>query len=963
GVTYPNSRVVTYAYDAAGNRTQVTDNGVSAAYAANTLNQYSSAGAAVFGYDLDGNLTNRTESATNTIYTYDSENRLIGVATPADIWTYTYDAFGNRIAAAHNGQTTRYVIDPTRLGNVAAEYDGGGSLIARYEHGFGLLARSDAAGSPAYYTFSAIGHTTELTDPSGAVANAYAYDPFGLSLAKTETIPNPFEFVGEFGVMNEGNGLEFMRARFHVPKTGRFLQPDPNNIGGGLNMYTYARNNPSMYVDVLGAKPKQEQWWVQKDPPYPLERETTGRNDPVLDVIKIGKGIWDVYDIIKDWRKIFEPFDPIDYLIDPPPLAEEDYTWDPKHKLFTNGDDILPIDPFDIDPMYQHDRQNSQIFRSRDPNDKLGPSGYGSAAYLPADGTLAYQIRFENQSSATAPAERVTVSDSLDPNLDLSTFELTEIAFANQVLAVPAGLNHYEKRLAFTVTNQTLIPLGDATAFALTPPSTNAILVEVDANLDVPTRQLTLTLTTLDPLTDWYPENPLLGFLYPNDAAGRGDGSISYLVRPQANLTTGATITNRASIVFDYNDPIITPLVLNTIDSGAPNSAVSALPAEAGPVILVQWSGQDDSSGSGLATFDVYATENGTNEFRWLENTTATSAWFPGVLGSTYAFYSIARDNVGNAESRPAALDAITFVPTNAPVLNLISNHFANVGDVLAITNMVTGTPIGSYLFTLGAPAPFGAAINRTNGILRWTPNCAQASRTHLITVWVTDTGNSYLRDAKTFEVTTRECLVPQLGRLVLRAGDSGRIPVNLISSVALTGLTMTIEAPPDRVTLLSLESIVPEICGSSILALSNDLQQLTFTTCSNQFLTGTQQIAWLYFSTVTAQSSAFVKLALDNIVGLQPDGTAARNFAAQSGRLVIIAHEPLLESSLSLTGQRNLILYAPHGSTNIIESTLSLANPIDWQPAWEWTMTNLFQFFEDIGAHQQSIFYRTKTK
>ena len=98
------------------------------------------------------------------------------------------------------------------------------------------------------------------------------------------------------------------------------------------------------------------------------------------------------------------------------------------------------------------------VFRSRDPNDKLGPSGYGSAGYLPAGGVMAYQIRFENQPSATAPAQRVTVTDTLDPNLDLSTFELTEIAFANQTLALPAGLNHYETRLAFTVTNQTLIP-------------------------------------------------------------------------------------------------------------------------------------------------------------------------------------------------------------------------------------------------------------------------------------------------------------------------------------------------------------------------------------------------------------------------------------------------------------------------------------------------------------------------
>src|SRR5205814_1683962 len=157
-------------------------------------------------------------------------------------WIYTYDAFGNRIATTHNGQTTRYVIDPTGLGNVAAEYDGSGSLTARCEHGFGLLARNDAANNSAWYTFSAIGHTSELTDSAAAVANAYAYDPFGLSLGKTETIPNPFEFVGEFGVINDGNGLSFMRARRYNPTIGRFVQPDPIGLVGGFNLYNYGEN-------------------------------------------------------------------------------------------------------------------------------------------------------------------------------------------------------------------------------------------------------------------------------------------------------------------------------------------------------------------------------------------------------------------------------------------------------------------------------------------------------------------------------------------------------------------------------------------------------------------------------------------------------------------------------------------------------------------------------------------------
>ena len=123
-----------------------------------------------FDYTYDGNMTAKTEGGVTTAYTYDVENRLIGVSTPTDTWTYTYDAFGDRIASTHNSVTTHYVVDPWGLGDVAAEYDGTGALIARYDHGFGLLSRTDASSNPAYYTFDAIGNTRELTGNTGSPA-------------------------------------------------------------------------------------------------------------------------------------------------------------------------------------------------------------------------------------------------------------------------------------------------------------------------------------------------------------------------------------------------------------------------------------------------------------------------------------------------------------------------------------------------------------------------------------------------------------------------------------------------------------------------------------------------------------------------------------------------------------------------------------------------------------------------
>jgi RHS repeat-associated protein len=712
-VTYPNSRVVNYAYDAAGNRTQVTDNGAPTAYSANPLNQYTSVGGTNYQFDPDGNLTNQFPTlnpALSTTFTYDSENRLIAVTTPTDTWTYTYDAFGNRIAATHNGQPTRYVVDPTGLGNVAAEYDGGGSLIARYEHGFGLLARTDAAGHPAFYTFSAIGHTSELTGPSGAVANAYAYDPFGLSLAKTQTIPNPFEFVGEFGVMNEGNGLEFMRARFYANAIGRFMNTDPVGINGGLNLYAYVANRPTRLID-----PKGKGFSDAFGPAFrDIRQRTEGMND-IIDGIdgdpeRIREGIDKVNDATEKLRH-----DSLLPLLSAPDLIADilslrfidiedledlkDYLED-LHDLLEDLKELQDLIPLDPDPTHKEDDENSNVVRSRDPNDKLGPSGYGSAGYLPAGGVMAYQIRFENQPSATAPAQHVTVTDTLDPNLDLSTFELTEIAFANQVLAVPAGLNHYETRLAFTVTNQTLIPLGDG-ASALALPPTNAILVEVDAHLDVPTRLLTLTLTAIDPNTGWYPEDPLTGFLYPNDDTGRGDGSISYLVRPASNLPSGTRIDNRASIVFDYNDPIDTPLVFNRLDSDPPASSVAPLPAESSDRILVNWSGTD--LGAGIVSYDVYVTsDGGANWTLWLSQTPDTSATLTGTVGDTYAFYSVARDGVGLVEAAPATPDAMTTVTVSS--CTGVEGDVAPRGEVNGVVTVSDWVQVGRFVAALDVP-------------------------------------------------------------------------------------------------------------------------------------------------------------------------------------------------------------------------------------------------------------------
>jgi len=286
---------------------------------------------------------------------------------------------------------------------------------------------------------------------------------------------------------------------------------------------------------------------------------------------------------------------------------------------------------------------------SFDPNDKLAPAGYGDAAFVQADGSLAYQIRFENLATATGPAREISVVDTLDENVDLNTFELSEIRFADQSISLPAGVQQYETNM--------LMKANGADIF-----------VEVSAGLDYTKRQVSLTLRALDPNTGWFHEDPLVGLLYPNDDTGRGEGSISYLVRPKAGLPSDTVIENQASIVFDYNDPIDTPLVSNTLDAEDPVSAVKPLPpTTAETSFVVSWAGDDEAAGSGIAAYDVYASDNGGPYVLWQASTAETSAEFKGELGHTYAFYSVARDNVGHVERVPGVPDATTLVQNNQP--------------------------------------------------------------------------------------------------------------------------------------------------------------------------------------------------------------------------------------------------------------------------------------------------------
>jgi RHS repeat-associated protein len=144
---------------------------------------------------------------------------------------------------------------------VIAETDTLGNVQAWYIYGLGLAYKLMPDGNIYTYHFDSRGSTIAMTDGTGQIVNQYSYGPYGERLNMVEGTPNPFGYVGRYGVMEEGNGLKFMRARYYDETTGRFLNEDL--IQGyitkpqSLNRYAYVRNNPINWIDPPGLYPNQ----------------------------------------------------------------------------------------------------------------------------------------------------------------------------------------------------------------------------------------------------------------------------------------------------------------------------------------------------------------------------------------------------------------------------------------------------------------------------------------------------------------------------------------------------------------------------------------------------------------------------------------------------------------------------------------------------------------------------------
>jgi len=260
-----------YSLDPVGNWKSKTTNSVTQNRTYNADNELTAIGLTAITYDANGN----TLGDGTFTYAYDVENRLTSVTLNSDstvVGQYQYDAFGRRVQKIADAggpptptpTTTQYFYDGNRI---IEEQNGAFVTQATYVYGNDLdeVLTMDRGGQTYYYHQNALGSVEAISDTTGTLRERYSYDAYG---AVTVTVPpfvtsvinpwgtphsalgNPWMFTGR--QLDEETGLYYYRARYYDTFKGRFLQRDPLDYRGGINLYEYVSDRPTARADAFG---------------------------------------------------------------------------------------------------------------------------------------------------------------------------------------------------------------------------------------------------------------------------------------------------------------------------------------------------------------------------------------------------------------------------------------------------------------------------------------------------------------------------------------------------------------------------------------------------------------------------------------------------------------------------------------------------------------------------------------
>ncbi len=329
------------------------------------------------------------------------------------------------------------------------------------------------------------------------------------------------------------------------------------------------------------------------------------------------------------------------------------------------------------------------VINSKDPNIKIGNKGLTDSNYMQKIALeLPYEIHFENDSSADASVQSLLIYDTLDMNvLNPKTVVFTDVVLGDMVFTLAPDQTSIDK------------------VFDMRPSSD--VLVRVVAKTDTIKGIVAWHLQALNSETlSKFDLNATQGFLPPNRDSLNGKGHVSFTITRHPNARI---IRNEASIIFDKNEAIKTPPWVIVEDTDLPISSVDALPKNVARTnFKVSWTGSDETSG--ISTYDLYVSKDNLTFEKWLESTNKNEMVFRGKANTTYYFYSLSKDLVGNEEFADKNFETKTTViaqdsnkldnfvnlyPNPSTGEITIESYFPNTLDVL-ITN-VSGQSVNSF--------------------------------------------------------------------------------------------------------------------------------------------------------------------------------------------------------------------------------------------------------------------------
>ena len=180
---------------------------------------------------------------------WDAENRLIQINYPStgNNSAFTYDGFGQ---CAKIVETTGGGITSTkqfiRSGSSLREArDASGTLTAQY-----FLLGQTSSGANYSYQLNQRGDVTGVTDSSGNQVASIAYDPYGRPTFLSGSFTPDFGFTGLY--LHQRSGLNIAVYRAYSSRLGRWINRDPIEETGGVNLYAYVANDPSLARDPSG---------------------------------------------------------------------------------------------------------------------------------------------------------------------------------------------------------------------------------------------------------------------------------------------------------------------------------------------------------------------------------------------------------------------------------------------------------------------------------------------------------------------------------------------------------------------------------------------------------------------------------------------------------------------------------------------------------------------------------------